>query len=560
MNNSSNNNSPSFDLSDEIEEIFINNDTTEESKFNDEIQNQLNNIIEDKNNDDITEIVMDNNLSIPEIILNSIFTSINNDIQEIKLNNKSESEKIQEVFNIGGTEISISSKNVKLFNIDKQFINKDVYYLQEYIEILKKYTINDILELINELPDIMINEGVDYKIIPTNYKREPKIKLTKVSNNNEFMTIYNGNTKHILNKYNLPENNNYDDKLFRYILYLIRNGELPVINKSIINILNELNIEYTICNNNYSLIYEPIKYDAMKIIHKNINNYLEEIPVSSIFTTVFYPTSENTFDFTKLNQKSKYNQYISDINLIIDTPTLLPFDKLFKTIKLFINGEIITRYSYCIKNYLLLNNKNINILLPNKTIIEHEGIQLEIYRYTIPLHFLQEHNFINLSNNCKIILDNDKNSNCYLLCSISLKNEIIKKPILFDDMIYNYIDYSKMTLNNNKYYYKLELQKGLFMRYLYFHSNDETNFISMTIKHNNTLIGNVDSNIIKYHQYKYFNNIPLNVYSLCENPLLLNKGSSLGGIISDDVSIEFCLKNDTNYLCLCLIVNKIVAC
>ena len=82
----------------------------------------------------------------------------------------------------------------------------------------------------------------------------------------------------------------------------------------------------------------------------------------------------------------------------------------------------------------------------------------------------------------------------------------------------------------------------------------------MIIKHNNILIGNVDSTIIKYHQYKYFNDKLINAYSFCDNPLLITKGSTLGGILSDDVLIEFCLKNDTSNLCVCLIVNKIVSC
>ncbi len=538
-------------ISDDIEEIFFNNENDDDN-INDNIsETSLSPLIETLvlQDDEITEITLqDDDLLIPEIILNAVFTSIDNNIED---------EKIQEIFNIGGTEIPISSKNVKLFNINNNFINKDVYYLKEYIEILKKHTLNDIIELINELPSIMINEGVSYNIIPSNYKRIAKIKLKNDTiNNSELINIYNNDLKHTLNKCNLPERSYMDEQLFRHILYLMRNGELPIINKQIINALNTLNIEYYICNNNNSLIYEPIKYDTMKTIHKNLNTYLEGIPIQSIFNTVFFPTSKNEFDLTKLSQKSKYYQYLSDINLIIDSPNYLPFDKLFKSIRLIINNDVITRYSSCIRNYLIINNKNDNILNPIKTIIEHEGIKIEIYRYIIPLHFFQETG-INLSNKCKIILDNDNNANCYLSCTLSIKNDKITKPILFDDMIYTCINNSKMSLKNNKYYYNILLPKDIYIRYLYFNLNTDDGFISMNIKHNNNLLSNVDSTIIKYHQYKYFNSSSINLYSFCEKPLQL---STLGGILSNDISIEFCLNNDIDYLCICLFVNKIIAC
>jgi hypothetical protein len=242
------------------------------NESNKKLNDKLNNIKK------MRKIIESNNTKIVHLNVGGKFFDINLNT----LNNSSLLTKLLDI-----------SPNVNLHNKIYYFFDLDFKYFKQIIDLIEKNNIDIFLEK-NKNSSQLINELIKYNLIDRNYYCEPKIKLI-IDNNNEhisdspkrivtiknknytFQTYYDTISK--CNYFNKLLNDTKDYKLvindiepkeFRYILQLLRNNELSILNKKIFNYLNKINIKFSIHkNDNIKLQHEVTKEnDNIKLQHE----------------------------------------------------------------------------------------------------------------------------------------------------------------------------------------------------------------------------------------------------------------------------------------------------
>lgn len=205
--------------------------------------------------------------------------------------------------NVGGKKFALSRKVVdylhimynKLHKVVKNdkvsyFLDRDPYYFGKIINLIRVYGFDrdKFLLHIDDFSDQLLSEMCLYEVIDKKFKPRAKIRLSRKvtfpSRHNEIITIVAENQlfetlSTVLSKSNyfdvkLKMNRSkkfyltdVDSKIFRYVLNLLRIGELYVSSADIVELLDNYGIEYE-------------KLETKKIVSAVISNYVEHNSVS----------------------------------------------------------------------------------------------------------------------------------------------------------------------------------------------------------------------------------------------------------------------------------------
>lgn len=377
------------------------------------------------------------------------------------------------LLNVGGKKYSIKIDILDFLNIDYKklfcinkikkiyFLDYDYVYFSQIIKILivafqksskktepfdQKNMIKEyILSYISDFSDQFIAELCYYNLIEQKYKSSPKIKLIQkniVSDDSKYI-VKIIISDHVFEIYsNILENSDYfkyelinydkyikmediDPNTFRYILILLRTGELYYNDHAIIEMLNQFHIDYEIiideeikmCNKTHD--NDSISHIFMNYINQtNTNKYSNNIenfhdiikknPYIENYNTIS-TNSAIKFNSTINFDLSKTCDCIKDIILCIDLPILKNKLKYVDNIhyKILENIRIVLSDKSKKEEILLETNGNIiqmiskinnikPVLTLNKLI--YQDHLLDIYRLEIPLFLLSnKDNFLPIS-------------------------------------------------------------------------------------------------------------------------------------------------------------------
>lgn len=454
--------------------------------------------------------------------------------------------------NIGGKKFKLNKDTLELLNIQYNklflinknnkytyFLDRDPYYFSKIIEIIKecKGDLDNIKNNIDNYSENLIGELYFYKLIDK--KPIPKIKLKRVSfpiiEENIIKIIIDDQlfetSSNTLSRSNFFANKlkndtkqfyleNIDSKIFRYILNFLRIGELYLINKDIMKMLYNFEIEYQ-------------KIDDIKIEDDIVSNYISSNKLSiDNFNTIISNSSlkfnsEIIFDIIGENN-------LSDLMLYIDLPIIKPTEKfkyidniksnIIEYIEVIdnnntfrINNELIFLYPIIYKNYEInKENKKVKLL--------YENTLIDIYRIYLPIYYFE--NFY-IKSKIKLIVK--------IVSLDKILDKYIKDiPLLNVSLIVNSI---KNNYNNNiKPHYKNFLNKnvdinldnyGMIKDIIIITKEDNilfNNLIEIELISKDKIYSRMDSYILnEYIPLKKLNHIlPEGIYYLSFNKLGLN--------------------------------------
>lgn len=491
---------------------------------------QIEEINEEDNNticldDDLTDIVNPDVESKDNLILSSDNSEDQIIETEIKLK-----------INVGGKKFLISEKilnniNIKcenLFHTIKNgetiyFIDRDPFYFLKILDLLKSTAFNKekIMDDLDQYSEQLIYELYIYGLIDKKYCGDPKIilrrnvvftdknidvnKIVKIMTDKEkFGTFYKTITrsKKICN--DLKDNDfvvlkNVEASTFRYILNLLRYGELYFSSPQLLEYLSVYEIEYekfsNLHNEKFVTNYETFTLDFIEnqqtlnmktlnpklFIHnasKNINLFSSDnycYPAENLWITdniehynIVYSKNQLSFNSQiAFNLTANiYGECINNIILCLDLPILSPLDNCEYvnniTTKILKNIYVVKKYKNESKVILESSGKYLNIYPKiyknnNEIKYEHKKMKMiydnnliDIFRIVIPL------NLFDSKNNLPIKKIAGNNMSIDLLISIAPLDAIFKdkiKEILMLNafLIVTYVNYANniLTISNN---------------------------------------------------------------------------------------------------------------
>lgn len=444
----------------------------------------------------------------------------------------SESESIECMINVGGKKFSINIKILEKMGIiiDKlpkfeskkngkiAFLDKDPFYFKKSVEIFHIIEKNSNID-ITDFSDQLISELIEYKIIDVKFTPIPKIKLQKIvslpdiigkkikiiiqdyqfeilsetlSKSDFFMKQINEN-----NKLELHDTN---PKIFRYVLNLLRNGELFHINNEIMDLLIKYDIDIIKIkdNKNTETIVSHYIYHDPNLNKSKINSLISNISKQNLLSNLYDPeyylpnnnglyiNCENynivhtqdklLFDsnlhFNLINNQN--NTCIDDLLFSIDIPIINPIEKykyvdnlayniieeisvyvidnIKQTKILYTNNDLIYLHPLLYKN----NSAGYHEILEscnNKVKVLYNNNLIDIHRITLPLFLLSDcKNHIPLYKIGKKIIIEVKIGSLKNLFIDQIKNI----PLLNACIITNNItlsNISPLSINDNKIVY-----------------------------------------------------------------------------------------------------------
>lgn len=534
---------------DQDEKTNIPNSNISNSKINENIQNTESPNINDsfiKIGEHLNNLQNMHNVNPPKQNMHQ-FNYIPN--QYIKSNNKiidDKNEKIEIlglekklILNIGGKKFSLKKKILEHLNINYNrlhkinkdgqiiyFLDKDPIYFSKIIEIIKIYGLNQdkILGKIDEYSDQLIGEMCSYGIIDKKYLPRPKLKLKRVvgftSRHDDIIKIIIGRQLFETSSSTLSRSTYFDNKLkmsrskyfalkdinakiFRYVLNLLRIGELYVSSKEIIELLKNYGIEYEKLeekkiNQNIVSYHVPHNGEAQYYQMKENFDIFDPRNYPMINndgyyhfanTEIYYPStnltasynveninvittksklefdSEIIFDLTDPN--SFFGELIEDLLLCIDLPILKPTDQLeyvdFVEYLLIENIVVITNmmqhqrlmlstsgeflYFYPIIYTEKADDYHQMIKIDNKKMkVLYENNLIDIHRITIPLFlFKEKQNHLPIG---KMVHNKMATQLIVKIAPIRkiLKNKMKEIPLLNICLITNFVSLASNTL------------------------------------------------------------------------------------------------------------------
>ena len=394
------------------------------------------------------------------------------------------------LINVGGKPISVKAELLGGFNIDvsklnrityngKQsfFLDRDPIYFEQICDLIKQYKSFDKEKFIDNLDEYspnLVNELCSYKIIPDKYKPEPKIKMPKsvtfshakhddlvkiaiAGEDNYFETGYHTLCKSRyfekqlqLKRQSKQSNRIYNFTLtkvnpvnFRYILNFMRNGEMFVYTKEIVEMLTKYEIEHTVVEQaqpkQVTSFEKPTNSSHLlnQLAHSNIDSMMG---LNMITTDSKLGFGQDLIFDLKQNCTSGT---ITDLVLVVDLPVLKANDGAYADLlpyRVIDNVNIINTSSANKKQLLLYANSQSLYLEPflsssqtNPKLFRNLGDPLErkklIYRdkATGTEHLIELHRlFIPLCFKSEISLDQ---LNPFMLLKIAPMNQIIKSRV-----------------------------------------------------------------------------------------------------------------------------------
>jgi hypothetical protein len=468
-------------------------------------------------NNKIVEIVTESeNLS--DVVRNS--ESSDSDIEALQSEDDDEYEHIEPIIlkreekvliNVGGKKFRLAPSVLKKLDIrverlsrvkSEYFMDRDGYYFQEIIQLLNNINGNKdlLLDMIGDFSDQMIVEMVAYQLLPSKFKPEYKTKLKnlvgfKTASNGkpELVRIYVQNKKFETfdstisrSEYLTPFLKSQsvikldtDPTLFRYVLNFLRHGELYVMNKQIIALMNTLQIPYELLekSHDYTIMtaYEPLSSETsmyqLSMNNNQLNYKYYPKPASSALTDV----ADNYFIFNESNRYLNYdnmdasfnNEYmnviqtksklafsstldfdltcmvqgdlIEDIMVVIDLPILNPVNNLryvdnvgynlIEDIKLTImnnnlmesNGDYLYLYPIVYGDQAQSYHTMANVRTACKSKIIYDSHLIDVTRLVIPLNLIR-----NATNHLPIQKFIKNNWSCHLLLTLSSSEKVLK--------------------------------------------------------------------------------------------------------------------------------------
>jgi hypothetical protein len=342
----------------------------------------------------------------------------------IELPQNIQPEKI--MLNIGGQMFNLRVDQLHLFKItydkhksDTPFIDRDPKYFIKVIDTISKYGIDQISAGVETYGAQFTNELCKYGFLDVDFKPKPKIVLTKnvsFADSNETRKIViaqspNGSDKKIFQtlKSTLAKSDYFEELLdqsdivlpsasvtadsFRYVLHLLRDGELFYLTPEILTAIEFLKIDYKLSipqKIHETFVVVP---EILQLEHASLIETIDLEMCQTIFTkSLLNFGQELTFDLD-----SMANCLITDIVVCMDLPVLKISDPmeyvdnmpyiLIESIKLLVNGK---PHNQILGNYLfyekLMSNSQQNIC--DKYKILHMGKLLDVNRIFAPTHII----------------------------------------------------------------------------------------------------------------------------------------------------------------------------
>lgn len=492
-------------------------------------------IEEIKDEDSNTLCLEDDNLvDIDKTDLNSK----NNDIILSSENSEDEVNTIDDKvkINVGGKKFLISEKILNAINIKHDnflqinknnetlyFIDRDPFYFLKILDLMKSISFDKekIIDILDQCSEQLIYELYIYELIDKKYCGDPKIilrrnvtftdslvdnnKIVKIIIDNEKFESYYKTISKSKKLYNELKDTksltlkNIELTTFRYILNLLRYGELYFTSAQVLEYLSIYDIDYEkfsqTHNEKFISNYENFTLDFIEkqqlinmktlnpklFIHnasKNINLFSGDnycYPAENLLITDNIEHYNIIYSKSQLNFNSQiafnltehiYGDCINDIILCLDLPILSPLDNCEYVndinTKIFKNIYLIKKYKNEAKAILETSGKYLSIYPKiykngNTIKIEHNKMKMiydnniiDIFRIMVPL------NLFDGKNNLPIKKLLEKGINIDLLISIAPLNDIFRDKIkdillLNTFLIVNYVNYANniLTIKDN---------------------------------------------------------------------------------------------------------------
>lgn len=233
---------------------------------------------EDIEDDDLEPL---NTFDEPEEKISELDLESDHEPEPIPIKSVLEQNKSNKIaLNIGGKKFNLKKKFIDLLQIPYSkfpkiinnnqityFLDRDPYYFSKITSLIKLYGLDQekILSRIDDYSDQLLGELCFYGIIDEKFNPRPKLRLKRAvtfsSRNFDIIKVTVGDQTFETSSCVLSRSNYFDNKLkiiksnqlnltkvdpkiFRYILNFLRTGELYVYNESIIQLLENYDIEY----------------------------------------------------------------------------------------------------------------------------------------------------------------------------------------------------------------------------------------------------------------------------------------------------------------------------
>ena len=448
--------------------------------------------------------------------------NISNDNKNISNDNK----KI--TINVGGKKFSLKKKILKYLNInynrlqktiknDKNilyFLDRDPYYFSKIMALFIEYGLdkNKLLEQIDNYSEQFLSELCFYDLIDKKFLPKPKLRLKRcvkftepeqkifLSRHDEIVKIVAGDQLFEISAVCLTKCNHFDNKLklsrgkrfylsdtdpqiFRYVLNLLRTGELYINNADVLQMLDRFGIEYDKLESKKidNTIVSCLHAHNLDAIDYQLLAYSNTIGLGMIDNKYYHPTvfaasygmenfntimteSRLSFD-TEINfnltSVQDFGECIEDLLLCVDIPALKATE----------NFEYIEQLEYKIVEYIKLicddksgekilmeTNNNLLYLYPliftsnpndyremmelgqRKVKLIYQNDLIDIHRFIIPL-FL----FEGKQNHLPVRKMRKNGVGCHLIVKLAslkkiFKNKIKNIPLLNVCLLANYIN------------------------------------------------------------------------------------------------------------------------
>lgn len=261
------------------------------------------------------------------------------------------------ILNVGGKKFNIKKNQLSYLNIDINklyktdsnvddrqiyFLDKDPQYFTNVIEIIDEVGLDSdqIINCMDEFTEQLLSELCFYSILDNKYKPTPKVKLQKIvgfqSRHDIPIKINIGdkvfetsegtlakspvlNSKMKTSRHNQINLINVDPKIFRYVLFLLRNNELYHLTPEILQTLKKFEIDFVI-------VKQKKIIESVSSILEVENPYLPNKP--SVYNNIINASTVLKFGSIISFDLKKYQvDTINDLSLIIDLPVLKTTEK-----------------------------------------------------------------------------------------------------------------------------------------------------------------------------------------------------------------------------------------
>jgi hypothetical protein len=329
------------------------------------------------------------------------------------------------MINIGGQMFNLRIDQLSLFKIayDKialqsnPFVDRDPKYFIKIIDVVSKhgFSAEQISANIENYSAQFINELCKYDLLDANFKPKPKVILTKnvTFNSDKICHVVVQNETFVTNSTTLLKSSYFEkldlekkiqvdiplsSEIFRYILHLLRDGELFYLTPEILSAIKYFEIDHKICAANK--IHETVAFVPKIEIATNINqtDKLDNLETCQSVLTKSKLSfgSDLVFDLSLLG-----NCLIMDVVLCVDLPIVKISDPceyvdnmpyiLIETVKLFKDDK---PYNQILGNYLFYERIMFNAkteicskykILSNNQLIDINRIFAPIYLISKPI-------------------------------------------------------------------------------------------------------------------------------------------------------------------------------